>query len=195
MARQQLTYDELAEVWGISREAARKKVEGLHLPRTPGNDGKVRVTVDLAEIEHRPLKPRKDSARRPPGDRAEAEALRQHVETLKAELERLTTLAASNRTDFERERERAEKLAGEVADLARRLAQAVEDAAGRERNLQDKAVEAERAADGAEAEALQARAEAERAGVEAERARVEAEQARAELAAFRARSWWRRAFG
>src|SRR5215210_7274565 len=40
-------YTELAEVWGVSKEAARKKVEGLRRPKQMGNDGRARVMVDL----------------------------------------------------------------------------------------------------------------------------------------------------
>jgi hypothetical protein len=42
----QLTYDKLAAAWGVSREAARKKVEGLHLPvRVDWNRPLTRVLV------------------------------------------------------------------------------------------------------------------------------------------------------
>ena len=47
-----LTYDELASAWGVSREAARKKVEGLGLRKQLGNDGRTRVVVDLSEHQH-----------------------------------------------------------------------------------------------------------------------------------------------
>jgi chromosome segregation ATPase len=78
--------------------------------------------VDLAEVQHQPSKPRKD--RRPPGDRAETEALRQHVETLRAEVERLLALVTTNRADYERERDRAERAASDLVALADRLAEA-----------------------------------------------------------------------
>ena len=47
--------------WAPSPEAARSLARRLRLPRRPGNDGKVRITVDLAEIRHKPL------PARPPG--------------------------------------------------------------------------------------------------------------------------------
>jgi hypothetical protein len=161
MPTQMLTYDELATTWGVSREAARKKVEGLRLSKQSGNDGKVRVLIDLGEVEHHPLKRRPE--RKPTGDHAEAEALRQHVETLRAEVDRLTTLAMSNRADFERERDRAEKAAADLVALIDRISQVEK----------------------AKAETI----------FEAEAARAEVEKARAELQAWKARSWWRRAFG
>lgn len=70
VATKSLTYAELAEVWGVSKEAARKKVEALHLPRQLGNDGKARVMIDLEKVQHEPQKP-KPAGRIPPGDRPE----------------------------------------------------------------------------------------------------------------------------
>ena len=67
---QLMTYAELAEVWGVSKEAARKKVEGLRLPKQMGNDGRARVMVDLTEVQHEPMKS-KPYGRRPPGDQLE----------------------------------------------------------------------------------------------------------------------------
>ena len=69
MAIQNLTYADLAEIWGVSKDAARKKVEGLRLPRTRGNDGRARVQIDLEEVTHTPLKPR---AENDDGDRGES---------------------------------------------------------------------------------------------------------------------------
>jgi DNA repair exonuclease SbcCD ATPase subunit len=168
MPSQLMTYDDLAATWGVSREAARKKVEALHLPRQTGNDGKARIMIDLAEVEHRPLPSRRD--RRPGGDRAETEALQEHVKTLRAEVERLAALAESHRADFERERGRAEKAMAEVIELAAKL------------------VEAERA----KAEKI---VNFEKARAETDEARAETARLRAELAEWRARPWWRRAFG
>ena len=115
---QLMTYMELAEVWGVSKEAARKKVEGLRLPKQMGNDGRARVMVDLTEVQHEPMKP-KPHGRRPPGDQLETtpetEDLRRLVSTLEAEVARLTALNASQRADFERERDRADRTAGELA--------------------------------------------------------------------------------
>jgi len=126
------------------------------------------IMIDLAEVDHRPLPPRRD--RRPGGDRAETEALQEHVKTLRAEVERLMALAESHRADFERERDRAEKAVAEVIELAAKL------------------VEAEKA----KAEKI---IDFEKARTETNEARAETARLRAELAEWRARPWWRRAFG
>ncbi|WP_144769223.1 hypothetical protein [Methylobacterium dankookense] len=175
MPTKQLTYAELAAVWGVSSEAARKKVEGLRLPRQPGNDGKVRVLIDLDDVQHRPQKPKSD--RKPPGDHPEVEPLRQHVATLQAEVERLVILANSNRADFERERERAEKAAADLMALADRLA------------------EAEQARSARLVDAEKARGEADQARSETAKVQAEADSLRAELLSWKGRPWWRRALG
>ena len=54
----------------MSKEAARKKVEGLRLPKQMGNDGRARVMVDLTEVRHEPMRS-KPHGRRPPGDQLE----------------------------------------------------------------------------------------------------------------------------
>lgn len=175
MATTQKTYAELGTAWGVSPEAARKRVEGLRLPRHPGNDGKVRVTIDLDEVSARPPQSKSDkssipSGRRAAGDRPESEILRQHVATLQAEVERLVTLAATSRSDFEVERSRAEKVVADLAVLAGRLADAERDRATQH-------------------------VEAEQARAKAEQARADADAVRAELAVWRALPWWRRALG
>ncbi len=121
---QLMTYSELATVWGVSKEAARKKVEGLRLPRQMGNDGRARVMVDLTEVQHEPMKP-KSTGRRARGDRPETtlEAdLRRLVSTLEAEVERLTALDALRRSDFEHERNRADGLSRDLASTRDALA-------------------------------------------------------------------------
>jgi hypothetical protein len=47
---------------GSSPEGARSLARRLRSPRTTGNDGKARVTVDLADIQYKPL------PARPPGE-------------------------------------------------------------------------------------------------------------------------------
>jgi hypothetical protein len=65
MSIESLTYAELSDRLGTSPEAARSLARRLRLPRKPGNDGKARVTVDLAEIQY--------ISRCPPGHRAVTE--------------------------------------------------------------------------------------------------------------------------
>jgi|SRR6476661_8589013 hypothetical protein len=90
-------------------EAARSLVRRLRLPRQTGNDGTVRINVDLAEIQHKPL-----HRRSPVGDHpADFDALKVRIEQLQAEVTKLETeksaieaIAAGHRADFERERDR-----------------------------------------------------------------------------------------
>jgi DNA repair exonuclease SbcCD ATPase subunit len=102
-----LTYAALGARLKISAEAARLLAKRLGLPRSLAPDGKALVTADLAKILHTP---------RPPGTRqAGAIALlTTKIETLQAEIARLETREAAQRADFERERERAERLMVEL---------------------------------------------------------------------------------
>jgi hypothetical protein len=67
MSIESLTYAELGDRLGASPEVTRSLVRRLRLPRRPG---KVRVTVDIAEIQYKPL-----PARSPSGHRADTDAL------------------------------------------------------------------------------------------------------------------------
>jgi hypothetical protein len=55
MSVESLTYADLAERLGTTPEAARSLVRRLRLPRHTANDGKVRINIDLAEIQYKPL--------------------------------------------------------------------------------------------------------------------------------------------
>ena len=116
MSTESLTYTELGDRLGASPEAARSLARRLRLPRKPGNDGKVRIIVDLAEIQYTPL-----SARSLGGQQADIDALDAQIKQLQAELAKLEVekqcLAASvagHRADFERERDRCDKLMAET---------------------------------------------------------------------------------
>src|SRR5258706_12881218 len=101
-----LTYAALGARLNISQEAARSLTRRLRLPRSLSDNGKALVSVDLAEIRH---------TSRPPRSRAGSSALlAAKIEALKAEIARLETTADDHRADFERERERADRLAGEL---------------------------------------------------------------------------------
>src|SRR5882762_8396823 len=102
-----LTYGALGARLNISPEAARSLANRLRLPRTLSDDGKALVSVDLAEIHHTPQPP----GRRRAGDVA---LLATQVEILRAEIARLEASAAGHRADFERERERADRLVIEL---------------------------------------------------------------------------------
>lgn len=117
MAVEKLTYADLAARLKVSPEAARALAKRLRLPRIKGNDGKALVSVDLAEINHAPL-----TGRSPPGHQAVAVALKAKVEALQAELAKIEAMAGGHRADFERERDRADKL---MAELLRMTADAM----------------------------------------------------------------------
>jgi hypothetical protein len=103
MGIEMLTYAQLGERLNCSREAARALARRLRLPRQKANDGKVLVSVDLAEINHTP-KPRS-----PVGHRPITGAL-QAIEGLQGRLANLEGSVARNRADLDRERERWDQL-------------------------------------------------------------------------------------
>jgi hypothetical protein len=106
MSVEALTYAALGARLKISREAARSLAKRLRLPRSLSDDGNALVSIDLAEIRHTP---------RPPGRQAGNIALlAAKIEALKAEIARLETRAADHRADFERERDRADRLTVEL---------------------------------------------------------------------------------
>ena len=106
MSIEMLTYAALGAHLNISPQAARSLSRRLSLPRSLSDDGKALVSVDLAEIRHTP---------RPPRGRASSIALlAAKIDALTAEMARLETTAADHRADFERERERADRLAVEL---------------------------------------------------------------------------------
>ena len=137
MSVESLTYAELGDRMGASPEAARSLVRRLRLTRRPGNDGRVRVTVDLAEIQYKPL-----PARSPGGHRTEIDSLNARIEQLRADLARLEVekrcleaCAAGHRADFEHERKRLNTLMTETRTLAHFAISAREKAARLEGEL------------------------------------------------------------
>jgi hypothetical protein len=124
-----LTYAELAERLGVTAEAARALAKRLRLQRQRGNDGKARVVVDLAEVQHKAM-----PARPPAGDHPVA-ALKARIEALQAELAAmeeenatLRAVADERREDFVRERDRADKLMAELLRATSDLMSAKESA-------------------------------------------------------------------
>ncbi len=107
MTAETLTYAALGARLQISPEAARSLARRLRLPRSLSDDGKALVSVELAEIRHTP-RPRGSSV-------ADNIALpTDKIEVLQAEIARLAASAAVHRADFERERERVDRLVAEV---------------------------------------------------------------------------------
>jgi hypothetical protein len=102
-----LTYAAIGARLKISPQAARSLAKRLRLPRSRSESGKALVSVDLAEIRHTP---------RPPGSRQAGDVapLAAKIVTLEAEVARLEALAAGHRSDFERERERSDRLLVEL---------------------------------------------------------------------------------
>jgi len=107
MSVETLTYAALGARLKISPEAARSLAKRLRLPRSLSHDGKALVTVDLAEIRHTPRPLRVQQA----GD---ITLLTSQIEKLQAEITRIEASAAAHRADFERERERADRLMTEL---------------------------------------------------------------------------------
>jgi hypothetical protein len=100
-----LTYAALGERLGCSPEAARALAKRKRWSRMVGNDGKARVQVDLDEVNRPPVVPRA------PGGHAE---LLTQIETLRDELAKAERTAAGHRADFERERDRCDRLASDL---------------------------------------------------------------------------------
>jgi hypothetical protein len=107
MSIETLTYAALGDRLKVSPEAARSLAKRLHLPRSRSDDGKALVSVVLAEIRHTP---------RPPGGRPAGNVAQfmVQIEALKAEIARFEVSVAGHRADFERERERADRLMDEL---------------------------------------------------------------------------------
>jgi cell division protein FtsB len=137
MSVESLTYIDLADRLGTTAEAARSLVRRLRLSRHTGNDGKVRVTIDLSDIQYKRL-----PGRSPAGHRADIEALSARIQMLQAELARLEVensciqaSAAGHRADFERERDRSDTIMSEALRLTKVAMSAREIAARLEGEL------------------------------------------------------------
>ena len=92
-------------------------------PGARGNDGKALVSVDLAEINHAAL-----PAKAPAGHQAVTGPLKAKIETLQAELAKVEAMATGHRADFERERDRADKLMAELLKMTAETLRAELDA-------------------------------------------------------------------
>jgi chromosome segregation ATPase len=102
MSLETLTYSALAARLDISVEAARSLAKRLRLPRVLSSDGKAVVTVDVDKIGQ---------------SRRFSSAGKTEIESLRADIARLESTAAMHRADFERERDRADRLAAELVKL------------------------------------------------------------------------------
>src|SRR5215510_8708896 len=108
MAVEQLTYAQIAERLGVTSEAARAIVKRNRLPRSRANDGKTLVAVNLEELRHKPL-----PARSPRGDQSVTDvvaALKARIAEFEAELAAEQQRSAGHRSDYERERDRTDRM-------------------------------------------------------------------------------------
>ena len=119
-----LTYVDLADRLKCSPEAARSLAKRLRLPRSRGNDGKARVSVDIAELNHKPM-----PSRSPAGHRPDTTALKAQITELEDQIVKLEAVAAGHRADFERERDRVCQLMTEMLRATAALVTAKEKAA------------------------------------------------------------------
>ena len=124
-----LTYAAFGARLNISPGAARSLAKRLKLPRSHSDDGKALVSVDLAELRHTP---------RPPVHRQvdNLTLLTAKVEGLQAEIARLEARASLHRSDYERERERADRLMVELLQATAETMAAREATARLEGSLQ-----------------------------------------------------------
>ncbi|MHC4049283.1 hypothetical protein [Bradyrhizobium sp. 25ACV] len=101
------TYVALGARPKISPEAARSVAKRLRLPRSLSDNSKALVSVDLAEVRHTPC---------PQGGRRAGDIvpLVENIEASQTEIMQLEARAAGYGADFERKRERAERLMLEV---------------------------------------------------------------------------------
>src|SRR5215211_3453246 len=202
MPIEMLTYADLAERLKISPEAARAIAKRHRFPRTRANDGKALVNVDLAEIQHKAL-----TARSQGGHQAVIACLKAKIETLQAEIARLEALAAGHRADFERERDRADRLLTELLKATADAVAAKEATAWLEGELAAlrsrpeiwpaEIARVEAIASGCRADFERDRAdrlaaEVFKAAAETTAAKAATARLQRELAEVRSRPWWRR---
>src|SRR5262249_5789703 len=107
MPTEQLTYAQIAERLSVSTEAARAIVKRHRLPRSRSNDGKTLAAIDLGEIRHKPL-PARSRGHQSVTDMVAT--LKARVVELEAELAQVEERSRGHRADFERERERADRM-------------------------------------------------------------------------------------
>jgi hypothetical protein len=122
MSVETLTDIASADRLGFSSGAFRAFLNWLWMPRQRRNTGETCGAVDLAE--------RPTTATNAPDDQQSVVApLTARIETLEAELAKLEAIAAVHRADFERERERCERLMAEALKTTAELMSAREAAA------------------------------------------------------------------
>jgi hypothetical protein len=173
-----MTYQEAAAALRMTPESIRARARREHWRKQLGNDGKALILVPV-DAEGIPAGdddcevPASRPVKRPEPDPV-IMTLQARVSDLESRAIDLSAQVERERSERLQERERANRLTDEIAALARQLASTVDDAAGRERDLQGQL----------------SRAKEEAA---ASTARIDA--MKAELEAIQSRSWWRRLVG
>jgi hypothetical protein len=180
MEDQWFTYSEAAEKLGVSRQAVRQKAIRGHWGRTRGNDGQARV-----QIPEQPYRVRTPSVlastnpERVP-DSQLVDALKSHIETLKADNEQLkgelssclqevSNLQQQREAELVTERERADRTAADFVALAQRVTTLAEELSASKTRAAAAEVRTARAID-----------------------ELLAMKQRLAIAQLRARPWWRR---
>jgi hypothetical protein len=120
MSTETLTHTGITDRLGFT-SAFQAFVNWLCLPRQRRKDDNARMTVDLAESPA--------ATARSEGDQSVAATLTARIETLEADFAKVEAAAAMHRADFERERERCERLMAEVLKATAELMAAREAAA------------------------------------------------------------------
>src|SRR5262249_23005589 len=100
-------------------------------PTETGHDGKLRVIVDLAEIHYKPVPTRSPGRPHPDADPLNTRIEQLQAELAKLEIEKncLEASVAGHRADFERERDRCDRLIAETLVLNKVAMSARENAA------------------------------------------------------------------
>lgn len=200
MAQQWMTYADAATTLGMSVEGLRQRARREHWRRQIGNDGRAMVMIP----DDTTRRPAGDPPGNPPNDRpatrrAPSEPPAGAIEALQARVAELRADLEHERAERHQERERADKLAAELADATRRLGAIVDEVRDAERargEAEQRAalLEAGRQSD---RETADARAEAIRAElmtlVEAQT--QAARHANTQLQEIRSRPWWKRLAG
>lgn len=102
---QSLTYSELAQALGITRESARQLAMRRRWPRRTGNDGRARVAVPVSELAS-PRDPPSDTPSITPDDTPDEAPQPETVAVLVRHVERLELELAKAQASLETERTR-----------------------------------------------------------------------------------------
>jgi hypothetical protein len=173
-----MTYQEAAAALRMTPESIRARARREHWRKQLGNDGKALI---LVPVDAEGIPPSDDDGDAPasrPVKRPEPDpvvtALQARISDMESRAVELAAQVERERSERLQERDRADRLTEEIAALARQLANTVDEAAGRERDLQG---------------------QLSRVREEAAAGTVRMEAMKAELEAIRLRPWWRRLVG